>query len=73
MFEVVELADKLMADCGVEDLVGAETCRILTNECCKVAARVYGLGMYKVVARRWYDRMKSLSRHRANSFANDSQ
>lgn len=73
VFEVVEQADRLIADCGIDNLVGAETRRILTKECCKVVARVYGPGMYRVVAHRWYDRMRSLSRHRADGSANASR
>ena len=63
VFEVIELAERKMADCGVEAQVGAETRRILTNECCKVAARVYGPSMYKVVTHRWYERLRTFSRH----------
>lgn len=55
VFEVVEKAEKLLADCDTNAklLVEAETRRVLTNECCKVVARVYGAELYKVVNPRY--------------------
>lgn len=74
VFEVVEQAERLMSACGVEvvRLIGAQTRQMLTNECCKVVARVYGPAMYKVVTHRWYERIKSFAGRCANSRAGSS-
>ncbi len=68
VFEVVDQADRLIAACGaeVDRLVGPETRQVLIGECCKIAARVYGPAMYRIVNHRWYGRVKELARHRSN-------
>jgi hypothetical protein len=55
VFEVVEKVEELLAECDDEarQIVEAETRRVLTNECCKVVARVYGAELYKVVNPRY--------------------
>jgi hypothetical protein len=70
IFEVVEQAERLITACGVENLVGSETLRVLTDECCKIVARVYEPAMYTAVTQRWYGYMKALDRHHANRVAN---
>ena len=55
VFEVVEKAEKLLAGCDAEakQIVEAETRRVLTNECCKVVARIYGAELFKVINSRY--------------------
>jgi hypothetical protein len=59
VFEVVEQAERLIAACEVESMVGPETRLVLTSECCKIAARVYAPTMYRVVTKRWYDQLRT--------------
>ena len=58
IFEIIEQAERLIAACGVEDIVGSETRQLLLGESSKIVARVYGREMFRVITHRWYDVMK---------------
>jgi hypothetical protein len=61
IFDVIEQAERLIAACGVEDVVGSETRQLLLAESSKIVARVYGREMFRVITHRWYDLMRSTS------------
>ncbi len=51
LFEVLEVAEKLLASCGLkaQALVGAQTRQILLEECCRVFAQAVSPEMHKLV------------------------
>jgi hypothetical protein len=62
VFDVVEQAERLIEACEVENMVGTETRRILTNQCCKIVAHFYGSTMHRLVNHRWYSQMRTVVR-----------
>ena len=57
IFEIIEQAERLIASCGVEDLVGSQTRQLLIDESSRITARVYGPEMFRLITHRWYDLM----------------
>ena len=60
IFDVIEQAERLIAACGVEEIVGSETRQLLLAESSRIVARVYGREMFRVITHRWYDVTKQL-------------
>jgi hypothetical protein len=59
IFEIIEQAERLIAACGVEEIVGSETRQLLLAESSRIVARVYGREMFRVITHQWYDLMRS--------------